>query len=553
MTGSRSNERSRIEREETQKRLEQLRRNVEEDDVVGLDNVTQVLLKQLVGGSEELQVVSITGMGGSGKTTLAKKIYNHSRVKNHFQCCVWHHVSNQQEEVEMEIRTSSDLSKEGNSGVNLDNFYSEFLKEKRFFIVIDGLWSPNILNEIRNAVCDDSNGSRILITTRIEEVGLRAGISSNSMPLLDMEQSWELFTRKVFQGEKFPPELEGLGREIVKRCCGLPTVVSVVGALAACSEKTIGMWLKLAEDIEWYLTHDKTDVLDVLALSYNNLSFTYKQCFLYLGVFPKDFEIPVRQLIQMWIAEGFFHHKHVAEDNLERLVDQSLVTVSSRRTDGGIKTCRIHNLNRLLCLSECKNNKFLELRTDTRIFSTSKPRRLSLHCETPLYICSNPPDDSSVHSLFCFGAHTYPFDRSDWDWLYKSFSLIRVLNLGKVKIEAIPDSIEKLILLKYLKVESEDLKVIPPSIGNILNLQTIDLRYSFINLLPAEIWKLRDLQHVYVSRPAILSNLHSMDSFQRLDDLQSLSTVALDKNTVQLFEKDMFHNISKLGLWYKPK
>ena len=58
----------------------------------------------------------------------------------------------------------------------------------------------------------------------------------------------------------------------------------------------------------------------------------------------------MRQLIQLWIAEGFIRKiqnrniEDVAEYYLEELIDQSLIQVATKRLDGGVKTCRIHDL-----------------------------------------------------------------------------------------------------------------------------------------------------------------------------------------------------------------
>ncbi|MED6224081.1 hypothetical protein PIB30_080285 [Stylosanthes scabra] len=93
-------------------------------------------------------------------------------------------------------------------------------------------------------------------------------------------------------------------------------------------------------------------ITDVLKLNYDGLPQRLKPCFLYFGIFPKDYEISAKELILLWIAEGYISREDVAEEYLCELVDPSLVQVVSKRRDGGIKTCRIHDLLHGLCISE---------------------------------------------------------------------------------------------------------------------------------------------------------------------------------------------------------
>lgn len=147
-------------------------------------------------------------------------------------------------------------------------------------------------------------------------------------------------------------------------------------------------------------------------------------------------------------------------------------------------------------------------------------------------------------------------EKSHWKWLYQSFRLIRVLNLGRVNLIAIPDSIKSLIFLRYLRIESKHLELVPDSIGNLVNLQTLDFRYSFLRSLPAEIWKLQQLRHVYVYRHVPLSLPKSWKSdkakIAAANNLQGLSTVALDETVAELIKGNFFPNLRKLGLCCVP-
>ncbi|CAJ1838700.1 unnamed protein product [Sphenostylis stenocarpa] len=114
------------------------------------------------------------------------------------------------------------------------------------------------------------------------------------------------------------------------------------------------------KEVSWHLTPDKTEVMNILKLSYDSLPPGLKPCFLYFGIYPEVYEISARQLIQLWTAEGFIHPQEtgapstaeledIGDYYLDELVDRSLVQVASRRSDGGVRTCRIHDLLRDLC------------------------------------------------------------------------------------------------------------------------------------------------------------------------------------------------------------
>ena len=510
--------------------LHKRRRYVEEVQVVGFGHDTEVLVKQLTEGSLHVNVVSIIGMGGLGKTTLAKKIYNNNHVKNYFDFQRWVYVSQEYKirdllieilkgvtpmpnlkkfvlkaELKVELlhgleakyssnkdkfkgtliedlnridamndeecrkalfafleNVKDDNLKKSLSGIvqeiytkngegwqdlddnELKSVLFRCLKDKRYLLVMDDIWKNDVWNEVSAAFPDNLNGSRILITSRIKDVALHATRVNNSvppippyeLPLLEEDKSWELFSKKVFGGGTCPLELETLGKQIVKSCHGLPLAIVVLGGLLAKKEKTNRTWSKYIGHVYSYLNEDRSSCMDILALSYNHLPLRLKPCFLYLGIYPEDFEIPVRQLIRLWIAEGFIQQigdrnmEDIAEDYFEELVDRSLIQVVTKRLDGGVKTCRIHDLLRDLCISESAEEKFLEVRSYTNLSPISKCRRISIHFANHPYISSNPCEPLKNGSVIGFGGVGLesPPDKGLYlKWLCESNKLVRVL------------------------------------------------------------------------------------------------------------------------------
>ncbi|XP_042519414.1 disease resistance RPP8-like protein 3 [Macadamia integrifolia] len=540
--------------------LQKQRNEMEEDDVVGLEEETKTLVNQLVNGTEELDVISISGMGGLGKTTLAKKVYEQHSVKYHFSWRAWVSVS---QDCNMKELLLAILNEVAPMTVKMSEMKVQQLKQElkqelkkqlsrhKYLVVLDDVWKKKHWDELKGVFPNDKIGSRVLITTRIIEVARHVSRKSPFyIRFLNDEESWELFTKKVFRGQFCPDNLESLGKKIVAECGGLPLAIVVLGGLLASMEKTEQIWTKMVGGVNRQLAQ-KTTCLDILGLSYSELPPYLKPCFLYLGLFPEDYKIPVRQLIQLWISEGFIQDEErmqrkeeVAENYLQELIDRSLIQVEEKRSDGGIKTCRVHHLIHDLCDKLSEEEKFLESYRSVPT-SQTKPRRLAIHCSRQDDISNAHAYTRQVRTLLCFNQDKHKLSEEHWEKLFKCFKLLRVLDLGNGEVHRLPKAIDKLILLKYLRVKTADISGIPSTIFNLHQLQTLDLRMSRINVLPEGIWRMRQLRHLYLDGPSRLPKKAGTDC---LFDLQTLCYVSQDHTgRVRIAEKAP--NLRKLGLY----
>ncbi|WRX11931.1 NB-ARC - like 10 [Theobroma cacao] len=252
----------------------------------------------------------------------------------------------------------------------------DVLKEKQYLVVLDDIWRSEDWNSLKHAFPRGKKGNKILFTTRNKDVALHADPwnSPIELSLLTDDESWKLFQMKAFRRNKTdfhacPEELEMLGREMVKKCGGLPLVIVVLGGLLA-TKKLPVQWEMVHRNIHAHLNkfqqqdHHYGEVKGILALSYDELPFHLKPCILYLSHYPEDWEISKKELIQLWIAEGFISSswesegmlmEDVAEQFLEELINRCLVQVRKRdRTGTGVKTCHIHDLLRDLCAQKAK-------------------------------------------------------------------------------------------------------------------------------------------------------------------------------------------------------
>ncbi|XP_059462093.1 toMV resistance protein Tm-2(GCR236)-like [Corylus avellana] len=540
--------------------MQRLRREVEEDDVVGFDHDSTTLVDQLTKGDPKLDVISIIGMGGLGKTTLARKIYNKLSVKGHFDSYVWVTVSQDFRIMELllEIVKELRIKLEKNSDKSVDGLKKtllEHLKEKRYLIVMDDIWRTEVWDKVKSIFPNCFNGSRILITSRNREVALLASdLRPYPLPLLNQDDSWELLKKKVFRNGVCPPELVIPGRQIAEGCKGLPLSIVVLAGLLAKREKSFHIWSKYVD----HVTSLDTDMCQkVLSLSYTDLPRRLKQCFLYFGVYPEDFEIPVKFLMHLWVAEGFIEHndhrypEDVAEIYLEELIDRSLIQVARRRSDGGVRTCRIHDLLREFCIKESAEEMFFAVHSYNRSLPNNC-RRLSIQVNNAKqYITDNPSIPTSARSLFFF----VDDGTVSLKWVQKKFKFLRVLNVQKVATRELGGSIAKFIHLRYLTIRfSSDTTVFPDSIFKLTNLETLYVEgNTSVQCLPKGIFKLKCLRNLYL--PGWGDGFYSgclfepCDSEEALGKLQVLSgaTIYYDpQNRIFPAILEKFPNVRKL-------
>ncbi|PHT61450.1 hypothetical protein T459_34694 [Capsicum annuum] len=274
------------------------------NNMVGRGDQNEHLLEDLIGSyTGEPKVIPIVGMGGIGKTTLAKEVYNHESILCRFDVRVWATVSQQHKIKKILLSLLQSMIK---------------MDDTRYLIVLDDIWSCEAWDGVRGCFpTEDNTGSRILLTIRNNKVSCYAGTENLSMQMnfMDQDESWNLFKSASFSNEALSSEFETIGKEIADECHGLPiTIVVVAGLLNSIRE--IEDWKSVAKDSSHF---------------YNHLTRDLKTCLLHFGIFPEDSEIPVKNLMRSWMAEGFLNSEKdlegEAEKCLQELVDRCLVLI----------------------------------------------------------------------------------------------------------------------------------------------------------------------------------------------------------------------------------
>ncbi|XP_022841561.1 putative late blight resistance protein homolog R1B-14 isoform X2 [Olea europaea var. sylvestris] len=446
------------------------------------------IIKILLEGPE-LLAISIIGMPGLGKTTLANRLYNNPMIINHFHRRIWCVVSRtyQRRNILIDILMSIDTDNKDQFLNMEDEMLTElifqYLKGKRYIIIMDDIWNVNAWDDIKRCFPDDRNGSKILITSRNMNVASSNYRCNFSLRLLREDESWNLLLGKVFNKERCPPELVDVVKKIARNCGGLPITVVMIASVLKNLEKKRSLWMEVAENITSYISKETNEYMSVLEESYNDLPLYLKPCFLYFGVFEKGREIPVRKLKMLWHAEGFIgkvedkSSEDVAQEYLMDLSNRNLLLLAKRKSDGGMKSCTIHGVMHDMCSRLADKDNFVKAITDRlsiyeqhhclSIHSHSIPsfsRPFGLHIRSLLGYLPDP-------SAFIFSSlkHLKVLDLSSTDLRLYNLSGSEVLaSLRFLAVSSIPSSVEIFKNLEFLLVDNKEVVEIPVILLNMV-------------------------------------------------------------------------------------
>ena len=296
--------------------------------------------------------------------------------------------------IALQVMPLSDEEKKEMGEDTLGRKLCGYLGEKKYLVVMDDVWSSEVWSRLQPHLPDQAkNGSIVLITTRNKEIALHATSSQAfiyELRHMNDDESWQLFLKKAFRGTTtttptLTTELKELGNKIVKECEGLPLAIVVFGSLLLTKEKTKQSWEKVLASIGWHLDQGPDSCMGILALSYNDLPYYLKSCFLYCGIFPEDSEIDACHLVKLWLAEGFIQRREkerledIAEEYKHELIHRSLIQVAHQRLNGRVKSCRMHDLLRELAVKQAKDANFFEVHENMDSTFPIHIRRLVIH------------------------------------------------------------------------------------------------------------------------------------------------------------------------------
>ncbi|RVW64614.1 Disease resistance protein RGA2 [Vitis vinifera] len=344
-------------------------------EIVGREENKEEIIRKLSSNNEEiLSVVAIVGFGGLGKTTLTQLVYNDERVK-HFEHKTWVCISDDSGDgLDVKLWVKKILKSMGVQGVEsmtldgLKDKLHEKISQKKYLLVLDDVWNENPRKwyEVKKLLMVGAKGSKIIVTTRkLNVASIMEDKSPVSLKGLGEKESWDLFSKFAFREQEIlKPEIVEIGEEIAKMCKGVPLVIKSL-AMILQSKRELGQWLSIRNNKNLLSLGDENEnVLGVLKLSYDNLSTHLRQCFTYCALFPKDYEIEKKLVVQLWIAQGYIQSSNDNNEQLEDIGDRYFEELLSRSllekagSNHLTNTLRLKNLQTLK-LKVCPNLKKL--------------------------------------------------------------------------------------------------------------------------------------------------------------------------------------------------
>ncbi|KAJ9692903.1 hypothetical protein PVL29_011825 [Vitis rotundifolia] len=489
---------------------------VDISEVCGRDKDRDTILRQLLGESCEQNLgpytISVVGMGGIGKTTLAQLVFHHDEVKAHFDKTIWVCVSDPFVPIRI-LRAILEALQGQSSDLHdpeaLQQKIQESIDGKKFLLVLDDVWNEDyqLWEQLKNCLKCGGGGSRILVTTRNESVA-RMMMSTYVHPLgsLSLDQSRALFSQIAFfrKGAEKAEELKEIGEKIADKCKGLPLAVKALGSLMQ-SKNNKQDWENVLNSEMWELDVFEKKLSRALLLSYYDLPPPLKLCFSYCAVFPKDHTVQIDHLIKLWMAQSYLDSKSdremetIGREYFENLAGRSFFQDFEKDVEGNIIRCKMHDIVHDFA-QFLTNNECLIVEDDCENLKTNLSLQKGRHATVIVHGSTRSSlsinNARNLHTLLVVNRcriDSFPLDS------FQQLKYLRAMDLSdNDSIVELPREVGEFIHLRYLNLSwCQRLETLPETISELCNLQTLNVRFcSELRKLPQGIGSLINLRHL---------------------------------------------------------
>ncbi|XP_057513352.1 putative disease resistance RPP13-like protein 1 isoform X2 [Actinidia eriantha] len=489
-------------------------------------------------------VVPIVGMGGVGKTTLARMVYNDKTVEEHFDIKAWVCVSDNFDIMRVTKAILESVAPPPRDLKELDQVQVELKKGltgKKFLIVLDDVWNENPGDwiKLKSPFIDGAQGSKVIVTTRDRHVADMMGtVKYHDLKQLSDADCWFVFEQHAFENLSTDgcPDLVSIGRKIVAKCGGLPLAARTLGGLLRCKSRN-DEWEDVLNSKMWELRDNKSDILPALRLSYWHLPAYLKKCFAYCSILPNDYEFEEKELVLLWMAEGFIQQpkgeKQIEDLGCEYFRELLARSFFQSSSSGERSLFVMHDLindlaqyvARRICFRLEDNLENKDIRK-VRHFSYMRNhfdgiKKLETFCEAK-NLRTFLPCGSRDQWSYCYLTSKVPLD------LLPKLRCLRVLSMRSYCIGQLSSKLGNLKHVRYLDLSKALIKRLPESLGTLYNLQTLILKdCRNLEKLPRGMGNLIKLRHLDITGANSLQEMSS--KMGKLTNLQTLSNYIISK------------------------
>ena len=543
-----------------------------ESPMYGRNDDQTTLSKWLKSQDKKLSVISMVGMGGIGKTTLAQHLYIDPMIVGRFDVRAWVNVSQDFDvcritRVLLESITGSVIETTTDQ-IILQEKLKEQLTGKKFFIVLDNVWIEDRMKwrSFKTPFTYGAQGSKILVTTRSGVVAsVTASDEIHQLHQLDEEDSWTLFAKHAFEGfddSQITTRHENIGKKVADKCKGLPLALIAIGDLL-CINSSLLQWVEISESGVWDLA-DGTRIVPALMVSYQYLPTHLKKCFEYCALFPKGYLYEKDHLCLLWMAENLIQcplqhkksMKKVAESYFNDLILRSFFQPSTKYRNYFVMHDLHHDLSKSIFGEFCftwEDRKSKNMTSITRHFSflcdeLGSPKGLETLFRAKKLRTFLPLSTSCYEYqwLLCFNSNKLVLSE-----LFSKCKRLRVLSLcGCVDMIELPETIGNLKHLHQLDLSRTRITTLPDTLCSLHYLQTLKVRdCQLLEELPMNLHKLVNLCYLDFSGTKVTVMPKEMGKLKNLEVLSSFYVgEGNDSGIQQLGDLNLHGNLLVAGL-----